>query len=72
MRISILGGGIGSPAGNCHRAALSIDRRHEIDSGIFSRNRNKNIASLKEWLPTCSENFNIEQQKEKILIACRY
>ena len=48
-------------AGNCHRAALSIYRRHEIDSGIFSRNKNKNIASLKEWLPTCSENFrNIE------------
>ncbi len=71
MRISILGGGIGSPAGNCHRAALSIDRRHEIDSGIFSRNKNKNIASLKEWLPTCSENFrNIEHLAKRKNIDC--
>ena len=44
MRISILGGGIGSPAGNCHRAALSIDRRHEIDSGIFIENINIHVV----------------------------
>ena len=71
MRISILGGGKGSPAGMCHRAALSIDRKHQIDSGIFSRNEMKNLDSFIEWKPECMNNFlDIKQLSSRKDIDC--
>ncbi len=71
MRLSILGGGIGSPAGSCHKAAISIDRIHEIDSGIFSRNNIKNQKSIKLWNPESKEIFkNIKDLSKRPNIDC--
>ena len=45
MKVSIMGGGIGSTAGRCHRAALTLDGKNNIDSGVFSKDNKKNILS---------------------------
>ena len=46
-RLAFVGGGINSTIGKIHSIATSIDRRWEISSGFFSRNKNINLKTAK-------------------------
>lgn len=48
-KLGILGGGLTSIAGYPHFAAARMDGRFEIESGVFSRNRDAHTATAEYW-----------------------
>jgi len=49
IKLAFLGGGINSAVGRTHRIAIEMDKRYELVSGCFSRNKEINIATAKEY-----------------------
>jgi predicted dehydrogenase len=49
MKLGFLGGGIGSIAGKVHFIASQMDRKFEVEGGIFSRNKEKSLKSAEKY-----------------------
>ena len=49
IQISFIGGGINSSIGNMHFISSQLDSNFRVSSGFFSRNKIKNIQSMKKY-----------------------
>ena len=49
FKLGVIGGGLNSSIGLTHRVASEMDKRWEIQSGCFSRQRDINLETGVKW-----------------------
>lgn len=74
-RIGFVGGSINSAAGRAHYCATSIDRHWTLQCGVFSRDREANLASGSEYMLAAEHIYAsveelLEAEKDILVAIC--